>query len=50
MYVRDSNEHLCHNVNLYRRAKSYMDTEQYEEAVRDYEHVFKTDKSNREYR
>eukprot|EP00088_Acartia_fossae_P023267 TRINITY_DN2432_c0_g1_i1.p1 TRINITY_DN2432_c0_g1~~TRINITY_DN2432_c0_g1_i1.p1 ORF type:complete len:503 (-),score=178.02 TRINITY_DN2432_c0_g1_i1:1243-2751(-) len=33
-----------------RRAKSYMDTEQYEEAVRDYEHVFKTDKSNREYR
>jgi len=33
-----------------RRAKSYMDTEEYEDAVRDYEHVFKTDKSNREYR
>ena len=40
------------DVPLYkfRRAKSYMDSEQYEEAVRDYEHVFKTDKSNREYR
>lgn len=24
---------------------SYMDTEQYEEAVRDYEKIFKTDKS-----
>ncbi|XP_023327875.1 dnaJ homolog subfamily C member 7 isoform X1 [Eurytemora carolleeae] len=33
-----------------RRAKSYMDTEQYEDAVRDYESVFKTDRSNREYR
>jgi len=33
-----------------RRAKSYMDTEQYEEAVRDYEHLFKMDKSSREYR
>lgn len=28
-----------------RRAKCYMDTEQYEEAVRDYEKIFKTDKS-----
>lgn len=35
---------------IYRRAKSYMDTEQYEDAVRDYESVFKTDRSNREYR
>jgi len=33
-----------------RRAKSYTETEQYEEAVRDYETIFKTDKSNREYR
>ena len=33
-----------------RRAKSYMETEQYEDAVRDYETIFKTDKSNREYR
>lgn len=35
---------------LLRRAKSYMETEQYEEAVRDYEAVFKLDKTNREYR
>merc|ERR1719208_438818 len=35
---------------LLRRAKSYMETEQYEEAVRDYESVFKSDKSNMEYR
>ena len=40
---------MC-NVYIYRRAKSYMDTEQYEDAVRDYESVFKTDRSNREYR
>merc|ERR1712012_851761 len=33
-----------------RRAKSYMETEQYEEAVRDYESVFKSDKSNMEFR
>jgi len=33
-----------------RRGKTYLDTEQYEEAVRDYEHVHKSDKSNREYR
>lgn len=35
---------------LLRRAKCYMETEQYEEAVRDYESVFKSDKSNMEYR
>jgi len=33
-----------------RRAKSYMDTEEYEEAVRDYEKILQMDKSNREYR
>lgn len=33
-----------------RRARTYMDTEQYEDAVRDYEALFKTDKCNREYR
>jgi len=33
-----------------RRGKSYMETEQYEDAVRDFETVFKSDKSNREYR
>jgi len=33
-----------------RRAKSYMETEQFEEAVRDYETVTKSDKSNKEYR
>jgi len=32
-----------------RRAMSYMDAEQYEEAVRDYKHLFKMDKSSREY-
>ena len=41
---------LIEYVYIYRRAKSYMDTEQYEDAVRDYESVFKTDRSNREYR
>merc|ERR1711970_1435401 len=35
---------------ILRRAKSYMETEQYEEAVRDYERVSKTDKHNGEYR
>merc|ERR1712226_38028 len=33
-----------------RRAKCYLDTEQYDEAVRDYEKLHKTDKSSREYR
>ena len=33
-----------------RRAKSYMETEQYEEAVRDYEKVHKADRGNMEYR
>jgi len=33
-----------------RRAKCYMETEQFEEAVRDYEKVMNTDKHNREYR
>lgn len=41
---------LIEYLYIYRRAKSYMDTEQYEDAVRDYESVFKTDRSNREYR
>jgi len=35
---------------LLRRAKSYMETEQYEDAVRDYEMVHKGDKGNMEYR
>merc|ERR1711915_242084 len=35
---------------LLRRAKSYMETEQYEEAVRDYEKVHKADRGNMEYR
>jgi hypothetical protein len=35
---------------LYRRAKTYMETEKYEEAVRDYEAVCQQDKTNREYR
>merc|ERR1719471_1055242 len=33
-----------------RRAKCYMDTEQYEEAIRDYEKILKSDKGNMEYR
>lgn len=33
-----------------RRAKSYMELEKYEEAVRDYERVHKMDRSNFEYR
>merc|ERR1711872_421936 len=35
---------------LLRRAKCYMETEQYEEAVRDYEKVMKVDRGNMEYR
>ena len=35
---------------LARRAKSYMETEQYEDAVRDYEKVHKGDRANTEYR
>merc|ERR1712240_270422 len=35
---------------LLRRAKTYMETEQYEEAVRDYEKVMKVDRGNMEYR
>merc|ERR1712002_44018 len=35
---------------ILRRAKSYLETEQYEEAVRDYERVSKSDKHNGEYR
>lgn len=35
---------------LLRRAKCYMESEQYEEAVRDYEKVLKSDKGNMEYR
>merc|ERR1712110_218097 len=35
---------------LLRRAKSYMETEQYNEAVRDYEKVHKADRGNQEYR
>jgi len=35
---------------LLRRAKSYMEMEQYEEAVRDYEKVLKADRGNMEYR
>merc|ERR1712122_147879 len=35
---------------LLRRAKSYMETEQFEEAVRDYEKVHKGDRGNQEYR
>merc|ERR1712112_738388 len=35
---------------LLRRAKTYMETEQYEEAVRDYEKVHKADRGNMEYR
>jgi len=33
-----------------RRAKCYMETEQYEDAVRDYEKLSNSDKHNREYR
>ena len=33
-----------------RRAKCYMEMEQYEEAVRDYERILKSDKGNMEYR
>merc|ERR1712152_125388 len=33
-----------------RRAKCYMESEQFEEAVRDYEKVLKSDKGNMEYR
>merc|ERR1712038_1345417 len=33
-----------------RRAKCYMETEQYEEAIRDYERILKSDKSNMESR
>merc|ERR1719305_269139 len=33
-----------------RRAKCYMETEQYEKAIRDYERILKSDKSNMEYR
>merc|ERR1712038_625433 len=35
---------------LLRRAKCYMETEQYEEAIRDYERILKSDKSNMESR
>ena len=35
---------------LLRRAKSYMELEQYDEAVRDYEKVHKGDRGNQEYR
>merc|ERR1711874_44713 len=35
---------------LLRRAKCYMEMEQYEEAVRDYERILKSDKGNMEYR
>ena len=35
---------------LLRRAKSYMELEDYEEAVRDYEKAHRMDKSNGEYR
>lgn len=35
---------------LLRRAKSYMEIEDYEEAVRDYEKAHRMDKSNSEYR
>ena len=35
---------------ILRRAKSYMETEQYEEAVRDYEKLSKSDRHNGEYR
>ena len=35
---------------LLRRAKSYMELEDYEEAVRDYERAHRMDKSNGEYR
>ena len=35
---------------MLRRAKCYMESEQYEEAVRDYEKVLKSDKGNMEYR
>lgn len=31
-------------------ARSYMDTEQYEEAVRDYEKVYQTEKTSGELR
>lgn len=32
-----------------RRAKCYMETEQYEKAIRDYERILKSDPSNMEY-
>ena len=35
---------------LLRRAKSYMEMEDYDEAVRDYEKAHRMDKSNGEYR
>ena len=35
---------------LLRRAKTYMETEQYEDAIRDYEKVLKVDRGNMEYR
>ena len=35
---------------LLRRAKSYMELEEYEEAVRDYEKANKMDRGNTEYR
>jgi len=35
---------------LLRRAKCYMESEQYEEAVRDYENLLKSNKGNMEYR
>ena len=37
-------------IFIFRRAKSYMETEQYDEAVRDYEKVHKGDRGNQEYR
>lgn len=36
--------YLCHSTALY-FLLSYMDTEQYEEAVRDYEKVYQTEKT-----
>jgi len=35
---------------LLRRAKTYMETEQYDDAVRDYENLMKNDRGNMEYR
>ena len=37
-------------IFIFRRAKSYMETEQFDEAVRDYEKVHKGDRGNQEYR